>query len=124
MKNWCMLVLLGGLSFGAFAQTPPAPAATAESAPAATGATGSVGDRNALYTDRVAPEQIVVLDAAGDKFQARLVADLSGLPRGAAIILPDSGQHPSWPLTVAALLDDLPLHGWSTLAIELPTPRN
>ena len=61
-------------------------------------------------------------DPDAGKFLARFIPDLSGEPRGAVIILHDSDQHPSWPFTVAALLDDLPLHGWSSLSIELPAP--
>lgn len=99
----------------------PATATPAQTTGAAT-ASGVEGGRNAIYTDRIPPEQMITLDANGDKFQARHIADLSGLPRGAVIILHDSGQHPSWPFTAAALIDDLPLHGWDALNIELPTP--
>jgi hypothetical protein len=97
----------------------PAAAPTSQVAPVTTGVAGG---HNATYTDRIPPEQIISLDANGDKFQARHIPDLSGQPRGALIILHDSGQNPSWPFTVAALIDDLPLHGWDTLSIELPAP--
>ena len=103
-------------------QNPAAPA-TQPAAPSESGASGVVGGKNATYTDRMPEEQIVALDANGDKFQARYIADLSGQPRGAVIILHDSGQHPNWPFTAAALIDDLPLHGWNTLNIELPPPK-
>lgn len=83
---------------------------------------GVAGDRNATLQDRIPPEQLLTLQAGTDSFQARFIADLSGLPRGAVLVLHNSGQHPSWPFTVAALLDDLPLHGWSVLSIELPAP--
>jgi len=56
------------------------------------------------------------------RFLARHVPDLTGEPRGGVIILHDSEQHPSWPFTVDALVDDLPQHGWDTIAIELPAP--
>lgn len=108
-----------------FAQQPPAPAPAAATPAATTAPTqnsGSVGDRNSAYTDRIPPEQIVTLDANGDKFLARHIPDLSGLPRGAVIILDDSARNPVWPFTAAALSDDLPLHGWDTLSIELPAP--
>lgn len=128
MKKLLALALFG-LCGSAIAQTNPAPATPAQNPPAAAPAssapsptTGVEGGRNAVYTDRIPPEQMITLDANGDKFQARHVADLSGLPRGAAIILHDSGQHPSWPFTAAALIDELPLHGWDTLNIELPAP--
>ena len=104
---------------------PATPAPTPNAAAPANNAAplgGNVGDRNSVYTDRIPAEQILTLDASGDKFQARHIPDLSGQPRGAVIILHDSGQHPSWPFTAAALIDDLPLHGWDTLNIELPAP--
>ncbi len=143
MGKLLILVLCGWLCGNAIAQTNPAPAQNApaantqspsntqspanEQSPAAApqpepAATGSVGDRNSVYTDRIPPEQIVTLDAGDDKFLARHIPDLSGQPRGAVIILHDSGQHPSWPLTAAALIDELPLHSWDTLNIELPAP--
>lgn len=107
-------------------QTPAAGATNQETAetPAAPAATrvGVAGDRNATLQDRIPADQLLTLEAGTDAFQARFIPDLSGLPRGSMIVLHDSGQHPSWPFTVAALLDDLPLHGWSVLAIELPAP--
>ena len=99
----------------------PAAAAPAPK-PTSTTPDGVAGDRNATLQDRTPPEQLLTLQAGTDSFQARFIADLSGLPRGAVIVLHNSGQHPSWPFTVAALLDDLPLHGWSVLSIELPAP--
>ncbi len=132
MKKSLALGLLSLMCNYALAQTAPTPAAPApatptaatqaapSAAPAAT--SGVVGGKNATYTDSIPPEQIIALDANGDTFQARHIGDLSGLPRGAVIVLHDSGQHPNWPFTAAALIDDLPLHGWNTLAIELPTP--
>lgn len=112
---------------GAIAQSPaPAAAPAPINAPAVPATppspSVSIGNRNASYADRTPPDQLLTLEAGADKFQARHIPDLSGQPRGATIVLHDSGQNPSWPFTVAALLDDLPLHGWDTLSIELPTP--
>src|SRR5690606_18873197 len=73
-------------------------------------------------SDRLPVEQQLWLEANGVRFFARWLPDLTGAPRGGVLILHDAGQHPSWPLTVAALFDSLPLHGWHTLAMELPTP--
>ncbi len=100
--------------------TSPTPAAAPNATPAP--ATGIEGERIALFSDRIPSDQIVTLDAGGDKFQGWHIADLTGQPLGAVIILPDSGHVPSWPFTAAALVDDLPLHGWSVLSIELPAP--
>lgn len=96
---------------------PPIPAAPAS---AATGI--AVGDANRQFGDRIPPQQQVWLQAGDDRFPGRYIGDLTGAPRGSALILHDSGQHPSWPFTVAALLEELPLQGWDTLAIELPAP--
>src|SRR5690606_26673930 len=108
------------LCFISIALAQPAPPPIEPQAPAA--ALGVVGGRNNSYSDRIPAEQLVELDAAGDKFGARHIPDLSGDARGAVIILHDSAQHPAWPLTVAALSDELPLKGWDTLSIELPAP--
>jgi len=118
-----LLTVLGAAT--ATAQSPaPAAAPAPITAPAApTSPSGSIGNRNASYTDRTPPDQLLMLEAGADKFQARRIPDLSGQPRGAVIVLHDSGQNPSWPFTVAALLDDLPLHGWDTMSIELPAPN-
>lgn len=128
MNKSLVFIALAWLCTGVFAQGTPAAAAPASAAqPTATpapAATGIVGGQNTTYSDRIPPEQLIALDANGDKFQARYIADLSGQPRGAVIILHDSGQHPTWPFTAAALIDDLPLHGWSTLNIELPAPTS
>lgn len=110
----------------ATAAAPTAASATATTTPTAPAPAkslgGVAGDHNATLLDRTPPEQLLTLQAGSDNFPARYIGDLSGLPRGAVIILHASGQHPSWPFTVAALIDDLPLHGWSTLSIELPAP--
>jgi dienelactone hydrolase len=121
MKKVFAFVLSGWLCSIAFAQMNPA-APTPNAPQSAPVLTGNAGNKNAVYADRIPPEQMITLDASGDKFQARHIPDLSGEPRGAVIILHDSGQHPSWPFTAAALIDDLPLHGWDTLNIELPAP--
>jgi hypothetical protein len=111
------------LAGAAQAQTPPAtPAATTAAPTTATTASATVGDRNTTLADRIPPEQQLALQAGDDKFAARYIANLNAELRGAVLVLHDSGQHQSWPHTVAALLDELPLHGWSTLALELPAP--
>lgn len=109
----------------AAAAGPAAPAGQPEAAPQPApeqSAAPVVGDRNGALSDRIPPEQVLWLEAGTDRFMARYQPDLSGLPLGAALVLHDSGQHPSWPATVAALVDELPLHGWTVLAIELPAP--
>lgn len=41
-------------------------------------------------------------------------------PRGAAIIIPDRGQGPDWPVMVEPLRQALPAHGWDTLSVAVP----
>jgi len=122
LRFFCVAALL----FSAAGRTQPPPAQPSAPPAAATeqkpNPAAMVGDRNATFADRLPPDQILQLEADQDKFIARYIPDLSGEPRGAVIVLHDSGQHPNWPFTVAALIDDLPLHGWSTIGIELPAP--
>src|SRR5690606_38988596 len=94
----------------AIAQEPPA----ADPLPAAEQATEpapppgpAVGEANRQISDRLPVEQQLWLEANGVRFFARWLPALAGAPRGGVLILHDAGQHPSWPLTVAALFDSL-----------------
>ncbi|MDX9874291.1 MAG: DUF3530 family protein [Spongiibacteraceae bacterium] len=60
---------------------------------------------------------------AATPFFARQQLDLSGRPRGSVLIVPDAGQHAAWPGLISALFEQLPLHGWHTLAPALPPPE-
>lgn len=117
MKKLPAFVFCLSLCGNLLAQQPAAPAAEpAKAAPAASPSTSNT------FAERIPAQQLLTLDANGDKFLGRHIPDLSGEPRGAAIIITDSAQNPAWPFTAAALSDDLPLHGWDTLSIELPAP--
>src|SRR5690606_26502271 len=83
----------------------PQPAAAPATEPAAAAPPPVAGDANRQLSDRIAPEQQLWLQAGEERFFARFVPDLTGAPRGAVLILHDAGQHPSWPLTVAALFE-------------------
>lgn len=100
------------------AQAAPTPAPPAPQAPAILAPTTAAPN---TAQPPAAPEPEPATRDTG-RFLARHVPDLTGEPRGAVIILHDSEQHPSWPFTVDALVDDLPQHGWNTIAIELPAP--
>jgi hypothetical protein len=124
-----IIALLCALLSGAAQAQNPAPTpvpvpvpAAAEPAPVQPTPAAVAGDRNAALSDRIPSEQVLWLQAGADRFLARYQPDLTGQPRGTAIVLHDSGRHPSWPATVAALIDELPLHGWGVMAIELPAP--
>lgn len=110
----------------------PAPEPTPEPAPAEPPPTetpeqplpppAQVGVREGGIDAWLPPDQLLWLEAAGDRFPTRFRAELTGNPRGAVVILHDAGQHPSWPTTLAALFDELPRHGWHALALALPPP--
>lgn len=66
------------------------------------------------------PDETLWLDVDQEKFLAIFTPDLSGQPKGGAIILHDADGHPDWPDVVRPLRTFLPLHGWATIAIQLP----
>ncbi|MEC7548185.1 MAG: DUF3530 family protein [Pseudomonadota bacterium] len=71
-------------------------------------------------------EEVVTLIADGngaaDSFYGLFLRERSGNPQGGALILHDLGQHAHWPELVAPLREGLTESGWTTLAIELPSP--
>ncbi len=64
--------------------------------------------------------QAVWLDGEQTRYFSVFNPDQSGQPKGGVIILHDAGSHPDKPEVVRPLRQRLPLHGWSTLAIQLP----
>jgi len=64
--------------------------------------------------------QAVWLDDGKGKFFSVFNPDQSGQPRGGVIILHDAGSHPDKPQVIRPLRHLLPLHGWATIAIQLP----
>lgn len=64
--------------------------------------------------------QAAWLDDGQGKFFTVFNPDQSGQPKGGVIILPDADSHPDTPQVIRPLRDRLPLHGWATLAIQLP----
>ena len=71
-------------------------------------------------------EEVITLIADGngaaDSFYGLFLRERSGNPQGGALILHDLGQHAHWPELVAPLREGLTESGWTTLAIELPSP--
>lgn len=71
-------------------------------------------------------EEVVTLtvdgSGAADSFYGLFLRERSGNPQGGALILHDLGQHAHWPALVAPLREGLTESGWTTLAIELPSP--
>lgn len=64
------------------------------------------------------------LEADGHKFLAIFTEDQTGEPKGGAIIVHGIGVHPDWNEVIYPLRTELPNHGWSTLAIQMPVLPN
>lgn len=54
------------------------------------------------------------------KFFSVFNTDQSGQPKGGAIILHDADSHPAKPEVIQPLHNNLPMHGWATLSIQIP----
>lgn len=69
----------------------------------------------------VDPETLLWLGEGEDRFLGVYQEAWRTLPHGAAIVLHSDGQHPRWPQTSRVLSDNLAKHGWTSLAISLPS---
>lgn len=67
--------------------------------------------------------EIESLDANNHKFMSIFTPDNSGIPLGAIILLHDHGGHLDWPGLINPLRTRLPDFGWSTLSLQMPTPK-
>lgn len=76
----------------------------------------------ALADKTVDPDTVMWMTAASEEFLALYERDYTGAPQGAVLLLHAEGQHPGWPTTLNAIRTYLPNHGWSTLALTLPSP--
>ena len=66
-------------------------------------------------------QEVMTLVAGDASFYGLFLRERSGNPQGGILILHDLEQHGHWPTLVAPLREGLTEHGWTTLAIELPT---
>ena len=66
-------------------------------------------------------QEVMTLVAGETSFYGLFLRERSGSPQGGILILHDLEQHGHWPTLVAPLREGLTEHGWTTLAIELPT---
>lgn len=69
---------------------------------------------------RVPPQEIVWLKAAGRDFLSLYREPASGVARGAAIVVHGMGGHADWPEVIAPLRTRLPDAGWATLSLQMP----
>lgn len=60
------------------------------------------------------------LNNGASKFFSIYMADQTGKPKGAVILLHDANSHPNWPEIIHPLRTYLPFHGWATLSIQMP----
>lgn len=66
------------------------------------------------------PSQVLWLNDDQNRFLTIFTPDQSGQPKGAVVILHDADSHPDWPEVIRPLRSSLPLHGWATIAVQLP----
>lgn len=70
-------------------------------------------------------EELLQLSAQQENFWVLQRDTLTSYTKGTAILLPDTSEHPASPKHIDHLRQQLPLHGWHTLALmppELSTP--
>lgn len=79
-------------------------------------------DADLLAASVSAEDEVLWLEAGGQKFLALFQSAAKEEANGAVILLHDSGENPIWPEAIEAVRRTLPAHGWHTLAIALPTP--
>lgn len=49
-----------------------------------------------------------------------LLLEAHGKPQGGVVLLHELGRHPDWPEVIRPLRTGLAVHGWTTLAVQLP----
>ncbi|GAB58880.1 DUF3530 family protein [Rheinheimera nanhaiensis] len=70
-------------------------------------------------------EELLQLSAQQENFLVLQRDTLTSYTKGTAILIPDSSEHPASPKHIDHLRQQLPLHGWHTLALippQLNTP--
>ena len=75
-----------------------------------------------LLSDIEPPPSPVWIPVEGEQILGFWQEDLSGNPVGALLMLHADGHSARWPATLLNLHQQLPIHGWSTLSISLPSP--
>lgn len=77
-------------------------------------------------TEAVDEDEVVWLEAKGEKFLSLLIKQTNQKAKGAVIILHGMGAHPDWPQTISPMRKALAEHGWTSVSIQLPViaPKN
>jgi pimeloyl-ACP methyl ester carboxylesterase len=116
-----LLSLWAGVAEAAPADA-PAPAATTEAATTAPQPLSPDAEQEVVARLRASPAagDIQELSVDGKPVLALWRNESLGRPQGGVVLLHDSGAHADWPGVIGPLRRDLPLHGWSTLSLQLP----
>ncbi|MGI0118407.1 DUF3530 family protein [Zooshikella sp. RANM57] len=69
-----------------------------------------------------ASDQLITINLPKGKTYGLWQDERLGLLKGAVILLAEQGNHADWPKYMHKLRQQLPLKGWSTLAISPPSP--
>jgi hypothetical protein len=75
------------------------------------------------YQNSLQGDQVIELSTPSERFFALSLEQETGSPEGGVLILHDAGQTPDWPFLLQQSRTYLPIVGWSTLSIPLPTPQ-
>lgn len=81
-------------------------------------------DLQRYYQNALQGEQVQELETAQERFIALWLEQRTSAPEGGVLILHDVGHTPDWPYLLQQTRKYLPDTGWSTLAIDLPTPQH
>jgi len=77
-------------------------------------------ERDQMIEQDLQQGQAVWLGEGQERFFTIFTPDLSGEPKGGVILLHDADSQPNKPEVMQPLRNQLPLHGWATIAIQLP----
>ncbi|SBS33787.1 hypothetical protein MAQ5080_02684 [Marinomonas aquimarina] len=64
--------------------------------------------------------EIETLNAQGTDFLGLFRESESGDPQGCLIMLHGDHGHPDWPQVISPIREQLPVHSWCTLSVEVP----
>lgn len=76
----------------------------------------------AHYQNGVQAGRVIELTTNQERFISLWREQETSAPQGAVLLLHDAGHTPDWPFLLKQTRQFLPAIGWSTLAIDLPTP--
>lgn len=81
-------------------------------------------DLAAYYERALQGEQVLLLENEKEQFYALTLQQETAEPQGGLLILHDKGQTADWPFLLKQARQFMPSVGWSTLSLDLPTPKD